>query len=357
MRVIDNEKPTILGSGLIALDLIVTSTGAVFHSVGGTCANVLGLLAAHGVDARPIGKIGDDVAGDLICAHMTELGSDLSLIRRGSGTRSPRIVELAPSNGASQHRFAFTCPKCSRRLPRSHGVTEEEATNLEIDWSRVDLFFFDRATPAGIYLAKRANDSGVPVMFEPPKSLSDNRLCQAVAVADIVKYSCQDFRDGLPSAVVREVQLVIETQDGKGLRYRQRRGGTLGDWHTLPAFEPVRPRDAAGAGDWCTAGFIWEIVRGRTTWNWTTAELESAMAYGQALAAISVCYIGPLGALFALSRNELVSAAQEVLLQGSVPERARKQGGSNGAFAPGWPQDVLQPYRACEVCLLECPLP
>ena len=353
MQLTDGDRPTVVGSGLIALDLIIASSGAVTHSVGGTCGNVLTLLAAQGVKVRPVGKTGDDIAGGLICAHMAAWGSDLSLILRTSGVLSRRIAEFTPTYGSIRHRFAFKCPGCRRRLPRSSALREEEARSLEIDWSSVDLFFFDRANSAGIYLANLAREAGATVMFEPPKSQADTRLYDAAAVADIVKYSAQDFKDSLPTEVTSQLKLLIETQDGKGLRYRHRQGAALGDWRSVPAFDAVQPRDAAGAGDWCTAGFIKEMVEHKKTWSWTSPELESALAYGQALAAISVCFLGPLGALLALPGEDLTFAGQEVLRKGSVPEWARLQREEDRAFGPAWPLDLRPTHGTCEVCLLE----
>ena len=347
------NRPTVVGSGLIALDLIIASSGTVTHSVGGTCANVLSLLAAHLVNVKPVARIGEDVSGVLIRAQMADFGSDLSLVLKTSGIRTPRIVEFAPSNGSMRHRFAFTCPKCTRRLPRNSALREEEARRMAIDWSNVDLFFFDRATPAAMYLARLAKKAGVTVMFEPPRAHSEPRLTQGASLADIIKYSSQDFRDGLPLELTRVPRLLIETLEGKGLRYRHRQGAALSDWRSLPPFDPVHPRDAAGAGDWCTAGFIWEMVRQRGAWNWTRSELEAAMTYGQAIAAISVCFVGPLGALFALSKEELTSATHEVLKTGSVPAWARLQGEDDEAFGPEWPPHVRPPNGVCEVCLME----
>ena len=353
MQFDNGVRPAVVGSGLIALDLIITSSGAVTHTVGGTCANVLTLLAAHAVSVRPVARIGDDVPGVLICAQMAHLGSDLSLVLKTPSIHTPRIVEFAPSNGSMRHRFAFTCPRCTRRLPRNSALKDEEARSVVIDWSDVDLFFFDRATPAAMYLAKLAKGAGVTVMFEPPRAHAETRLKQGASLADIIKYSSQDFRDGLPPELTGQLRLLIETQSGRGLRYRHGQGAGLGDWRFLPAFDPVHPRDAAGAGDWCTAGFIWQMVRQRESWTWTRSELEAAMTYGQALAALSVCFIGPLGALFALSKEELTSAVHEVLEGGAVPAWARLRGEDEKAIAPEWPPDVRPPHGVCDVCLME----
>ena len=352
MQLRDDDRPTVLGSGLITLDLIVTPSGAVTHSVGGTCGNVLTLLAAHRLNVRPAAKVGDDIAGCLIASQMAAWGSDVSLVLRVPEVKTPRIVELVPSVGSTHHRFSFTCPGCNLRLPRNSPLRGDEAMDMQIDWSRVNLFFFDRATPAGIHFAKLARESGVTVMFEPPKSQAKARLRDCMAMADIVKYSSQNFRGGLPIEPSDPIQLLIETQDSRGLRYRCIEGSSLGDWHSVPAFDAVHPRDAAGAGDWCSAGLIIDLIGRGESGNWTQSELETALLNGQALAAISVCFIGPLGALFALSQGELQSAAEEVVRTGAVPEWARIQGEENIAFGPAWPLDLAPPPGVCGTCLM-----
>ena len=355
MRPIEVPIRTVIGTGLIALDLIVTSSGIVTHTVGGTCGNVLTLLSVHGINTRPIGKIGCDQAGDLVCAQMSHLGSDTSLVLRTSAIHTTRIVEIAPTDGAIRHRFTFTCPKCTRRLPRNSALKEGQAQQLAVDWSDVDLFFFDRATPAGVHLAKEARNSGVTVMFEPPKTRSRARLKTGISTADIVKYSYQDYKNGLPVELTSNLRLLIETRGKEGLRYRYMQTGELSDWRDMPAFDSVHPRDTAGAGDWCTAGFINEIVNWKGTERWTPFNIEAALKYGQALAAISVCFIGPLGALFSMSENEIRLAAGELQKKGFVPSWARMQREEDRAFGPAWPLELRPAGAFCNVCLLRVP--
>ena len=121
-----SDSPSVLGSGLIALDLIVAPGGFVTHSIGGTCGNVLTLLSSQGINAVPVGQSGNDLAADLIRGQLAAVGSDSSLLLRKSGVNTPRIVELAPRNGTLRHRFAFTCPLCKTRLPRNSAPREEE---------------------------------------------------------------------------------------------------------------------------------------------------------------------------------------------------------------------------------------
>lgn len=343
----------VLGSGLVALDLIVATEVGVTHSVGGTCANVLTILSSLGIDAGLVGKTGDDLAAALIRFQMESLGCDISKVIRVPDLRTRRITELLPGISAKRHRFTFTCPECKSSLPRNSEYRKKEAKDAQVDWAGVDLFFLDRPSPGGIYLAQEAREAGVPVMFEPPSSLASNRLQEALAVADIVKYSVHNFRDRLPESTSGQVRLLIETQEAAGLRYRIIRDGVLENWKLLPAFDARCPRDSAGAGDWCTAGFVREFVVRKKNWGWTDSEVESALTFGQALAAVSVCFLGALGALFALTGEELVKAWLEVLDNGAVPNWAQRQFDQHWAFGPAWPIDLRPTNQACQVCLLE----
>ena len=146
----------------------------------------LALLAKLGTYVRPVGNTSDDVPGDLIRAHLAAWGGDVSLILTTTGGRTRGIVEIAPPPGSLQHRFRFTCLSCGKALPSNSNLRAVEAHAMIIDWSAVDLYFFDRASPGNVFLAAEAKRAGVTVMFEPPKSHADSRMGEAVALADIV---------------------------------------------------------------------------------------------------------------------------------------------------------------------------
>lgn len=67
MRIKDHSALAI-GTGLIALD-IVESDSFVFRSAGGSCGNVMTMLAWLGWDALPVGRIGGDVCGTIQLAR------------------------------------------------------------------------------------------------------------------------------------------------------------------------------------------------------------------------------------------------------------------------------------------------
>jgi len=58
------RRPTVFGSGLIALDLIVSpeSSSSFQAHAGGTCGNVLTVLAYLGWASYPVARLGDDAA-------------------------------------------------------------------------------------------------------------------------------------------------------------------------------------------------------------------------------------------------------------------------------------------------------
>ena len=64
------------------------------------------------------------------------------------------------------------------------------------------------------------------------------------------------------------------------------------DWVSMEAFSPTGLKDAAGAGDWCTAGLIDNLARGGVLGfrNITGGELKEAVRFGQALAGVELSF-------------------------------------------------------------------
>jgi fructokinase len=79
-----------------------------------------------------------------------------------------------------------------------------------------------------------------------------------------------------------------------------------GCWQKLDAFEPGELKDTAGAGDWCTAGIIFQLAKsGVAGLEKTTAgELKHALTYGQALAAWNCRFEGPRGGMYLRDREQ-----------------------------------------------------
>src|SRR5262249_54921452 len=94
--------------------------------------------------------------------------------------------------------------------------------------------------------------------------------------------------------------------------------GKTKTWLHLPAHKALAVYDAAGSGDWCTAGFLARIANGASP----ISQLEDpqiisdCLQFGQALAALNCAYYGARGLMYAVSCTDAVEAAEQILTQG-----------------------------------------
>ena len=91
-----NARPKILGTGLIALDIVLDQKrNLLTYGLGGSAGNVLSILASLGWSSTPISKIGCDIAADVILDEFKSLGAHLDLIDRACNSHTP--VDLSTS--------------------------------------------------------------------------------------------------------------------------------------------------------------------------------------------------------------------------------------------------------------------
>lgn len=300
-----NKNPVCLSTGFIAMD-IVEGESETFAAAGGSCGNVMALLSYMGWHTQPVARLGFDNAGTFIKEEFEKLGVDTSHIACAPGIQTPIVIQrfVENSDGERTHRFSLTCPDCGSWLPRYRPTTIKHASEV-IDKGRIpNAFFFDRVSPCALKLSEWAREKGALVVFEP-SSIGDERQFQkAVDTAHILKYSHDRLGHVPDLAKVSGPKVVIETHGAEGLyvRWRSR-------WSTLPAIKAHRLLDAAGSGDWCTAGIIHAIGEGGSKALETLSKdrLDYGLRLGQALAAINCGFEGARGAMNRLDIKRLNS--------------------------------------------------
>src|SRR5262249_14507986 len=136
---------------------------------------------------------------------------------------------------------------------------------------------------------------------------------RALAVAHVLKFARQRLPD-LAQRPLPGPMLVVETLGAEGLRYSDRRAGGS-DWRHLGAFPVKGVRDAAGCGDWCTAGLIHGLAsRGRAGLEAAPSkEVEEALTFGQALGAWNCHFEGARGGVYRQSRAEFEEGVRALL--------------------------------------------
>lgn len=290
---------------------------------GGTCGNVLTILAFLGWASRPISRLNTDSSAEWIRQDLQAFGVDTSYVELEPTGSTPVIVERLSEdgNGFPQHTYELTCPNCNTWLPRYKPVLASRVDEIKKDLPLPSVFFFDRASRGAIMLAEHCKDHGALVIFEPSGRGDRKLFREAVGVADIVKYADNRLSDLDEIFSETELPLAIETKGSKGVRYR-RTAET--DWENIPAYPIEGVRDTAGAGDWCTAGLIYQLMAsGEDIPNLLSDHylIEEALRFGQSLAAINCLFVGARGAMYWLDRESVLCLSMD-LLSGIEPEDA-----------------------------------
>jgi fructokinase len=316
---ISRAKPKVFGTGLIALDLVLGAEAKtpVRSWAGGTCGNVLAILAYFGWDAFPIARLNGDPASERVRADLAHWGVQLDFASCEPTVHTPIIVQQIRRgrDGKPRHRFSWSCPKCGEWLPPFKAVTKASVLDVAPAIENASVFFFDRLSRAALSLATEAAQAGAVVVFEPSAKGDSKLMAEALSIAHIVKYADQRLAELVAPATGLNVLVEIQTLGEKGLRYRHRLTDVQSDWRALDAITAPRLADSCGSGDWLTAGVLSKIAGGGLAGLRKLGPnvLESALRYGQALAAWNCGFEGARGSMYAASREKLDEAIAALL--------------------------------------------
>ena len=298
---------TVVAAGYVALDIILRN-GEVSYRAGGTAVNVASNLSFLGWSASLIGLVGDDRAGRELHRDVGRTGVDAFGVTTRPGLTTPSVFHEIDENS---HRYLFSCPVCGRRLGRHVPLSVQEVTLLVDGKAAPDIFFFDRPSASNVALAQRYREQGSLVVFEPSTKGHAHLFAQAAELAHIVKYSAERgmaFAELLHQA---DVSIEIVTLGPDGARIRSGDGHTT----TLPAFG-TQLVDAAGAGDWTTAGILAALPSLRPAR--LGRDIESALRLGQALGSLSCAFAGARGLSESLRIEHLRTAAHDLMQCGEL---------------------------------------
>ena len=310
-----------MGTGLIALDVIINGgdEGKASLWAGGSCGNVLTILAYLGWASFPVANHRDDCTSETIRKDMTRWGVNPQFIATSEKGITPIVVErLLCSGNSAKHVFQFKCPVCGAQLPRNRPIPLELVTKINKEMPNAQVFYFDRVSRGALALAKEQKARGALIVFEPVLLSKERLFEECLNVAHIVKYSGDQID---LSRFKTNIPLEIQTLGSKGLRYKRNSEQIENTWKNLPAFDVPDLRDSAGAGDWCTAGLIHSLgVNGLDGFRKTSNQkIECALLFGEALAALKCRYKGPRGIMYNISKDDFESLIYSIL-EGKKPD-------------------------------------
>lgn len=316
------KTPVCVGCGFVALDLVFEGKEKTpsFTFAGGSCGNVLTILAYLAWDSIPVIRLKDDDEAKQLVADLARWKVDTRFIHTERTGTTPVVVQriCTSINGDPYHRFEWRCPSTGLWLPRYRPLPQRLAIEISTKLPKPQVFYFDRVTKSSLFLADQAHADGALVFFEP-SSPDEELFAKGAAVADIVKYSKERIRKAPTPGGSTQPRLEIQTLGADGLRYRLRKSGSR-KWNCLPAVPVAGFKDAAGAGDWCSAGILHALGRGGRAPFLRASEstIQKALRYGQALAAINCLYAGARGSMYALRRAALDSKAETLLAMQTI---------------------------------------
>lgn len=329
----ETHKQSCVGTGFIVLDVIRNSVGTTATEkrlAGGSCGNVLAILAYFGWTATAIGRIGDDHVGRELLADLSKWRVNTKLLQVEAGRGTPIIIQenYVDARGRPRHRFSRACPVCGATLPAYRPLLSSEARTIATTLPTHSVFYFDRVAPGTLELAQHSRARGALVVFEP-SGIKDERLfLECLKTAHIVKYA-NDRIEGVHELVTKaKVPVEIETLGADGLRLRVRTKGRAGAWKELPAFSSPELRDASGAGDWTTAGIIRSLMHRRAPASEVVADIDAvvrATLQGQALAALNCAFEGARGLMLVANAERVLELAAAIATGTTDPSAAEVQ--------------------------------
>jgi sugar/nucleoside kinase (ribokinase family) len=342
------SHPVVLGTGLVALDVVIPNGLAASPQlrVGGTCGNVLTILAYLGWQSYPVARLRSDGASKEVTNDLRRWGVSLDFVSYEEDGSTPVVIQHIRSNGAGDpiHSFSRKCPSCGAILPWYKAVRVADIETIARRLPKPHVFFFDRISAGALSLASTAREAGALIVFEPSASSDPRLLEKALDVSDIVKVSSDRVAGNRAVLTSSTPALIIETLGSNGLRMRLNRHSPEGRrWHTMPAIPVDSVRDTAGAGDWCTAGIIHILcARGSTSVSAVgLREIQNAIQVGQAMASWTCGFDGSRGGMYDCSKARFRKHIER-LLEGEVEPRS--------PASPITQSEHIRQLFSCESC-------
>jgi len=326
-----NPTPIAVGTGLVALDVVINGweSESPILSAGGSCGNVMSILAYLGWQSYPVARLGDDLTADFLIKDLMSFGVNTDLLYREKNRHTPIVIEMIPRRGTATrtHFFSFTCPHCGAPLPRHRPVLKSRVQSVLEKVSYPSVFYFDRVSRASIMMARAYQSHGSLVVFEPSSMKRGKLFQECTQVAHIVKYS-RDRIDHMPDYQRGSIPLLeIDTMGAYGLRFRMLvANNKCSDWEYLETYRVDDLKDEAGSGDWCTAGIIHVFgqqgLQGFA--NLSREGILQGLAVGQALAAVNCRFEGARGAMYSLNVKQLAEIIAGIIEGKEVKTTTRR---------------------------------
>lgn len=286
-----------IGTGLVSLDILIRrgEEQAVSYKVGGTCGNVMMILAYMGWESYPVARLNGSDNSRMMLEDMTKYGVHTDFVSTKDDGATPVIIQhnIVDKDGRPTHKFEFKGNKGGFFLDYKPVTKKEAMRVVESLEFEPTVFFFDRVNPATVAMSEYFKERKTMVYFEP-SSVRGNlvQFEKCVAGSDIVKFSDQRLPDVSFTDKYCD-KLFIQTLGSKGLQFNLFGNG----WIVMPSIPNQNVVDTSGAGDWTTATLLDEMVNADITefCDLTVTMVKDLLEKAQAKGAESCSYEGARG--------------------------------------------------------------
>ncbi|MBD3267735.1 hypothetical protein GF373_13780 [bacterium] len=293
-------QPVIAGTGILTLDAVpvMKEDNADTYRLyaGGSALNVSMILQTMGWTAFPVGKIGPDRAGEYFLNDIAPFDVNRESILQNPGDATPVYIQ---QQDGEEHKFVRECPFCGYEFVHYQPLTMDEAKTITNRLpGRIDVFYLERVSPGAFQLARDSKEKGAFVFFEPNRVDDESLFLDCLRLADVYKYSRERLHETQAISDSISIPLEIESQGKQGLQFRVHHGQTRGDWNYIPAPAVPKFTDAAGAGDWLSAGFLNYVCKSEEPFPFGTPLVTEALSAGQSTAVMNCAFESARGFLY-----------------------------------------------------------
>lgn len=324
------KKGGVLAIGLVALDVIEQSDLMATRyrlDLGGSCGNVVAILALCGVPTHICSRMADDYSGRWLKRRLKQhLVDTTSLATDIPATAT--VVQHSVAEPNRTHRFSFRHPATRQRLPFFQAPTKAQVRDA-VDRHGPLLIYIDRLFPGALEGIRMATDSDIPVVVEPSHQVTKDEITRYLKDAFAVKVSEEHLAQHATTLDLLNNRLQIVTRGNKGLKYRIRsRSGNYSKWKHVAAVQPPNLGDTAGAGDWISGiliAYCWH-TRIKQGGKIRTNDITKGLRVATKAAGLSVQYNGPRGVLYSAEGRK---ALRSLLRTGGIRMLSKRlRGGS-----------------------------
>jgi fructokinase len=157
-------SPTCIGAGFVALDWVCLDREVqpAQTFAGGSCGNVLSILAYLGWKAIPLVRLKNDSPAESLLRDLEEWKVITSFITKDARGSTPVVIQriLKGQNGVPYHKFEWRFPTTGERVPSYRPLPKRLAAEFLPQLPAADFFYMDRAEPSTLLLAKALRKKG-----------------------------------------------------------------------------------------------------------------------------------------------------------------------------------------------------